>query len=308
MMNIDFITATVLDGAFAAVAAIGFAIISNPPRKAILISAFLAAVGHGLRYFLMHAHLFTMDIATASFFAAVSIGLLAIPFAKAIHCPAEVFSFPSLLPMIPGMFAYKSILALTKFMQTKDETDSLRYLVDFCHNGSTTIFVLFALVVGAAVPVFIFHRQSFTATRLLKKLVKKDDGIHIIDKYLKWRIGICFYNVPIRHFNYFLASAMYSKASVHFLVTYPQSSAATLSFGNNLDPIPTQNAPAPNHPVRFSRVGSTPPVTINLDQGIGAIKPFTKFGPYTSPGNILQRSQPASCAKPTSETEPHPGV
>ena len=165
MMNIDFITATVLDGAFAAVAAIGFAIISNPPRKAILISAFLAAVGHGLRYFLMHAHLFTMDIATASFFAAVSIGLLAIPFAKAIHCPAEVFSFPSLLPMIPGMFAYKSILALTKFMQTKDETDSLRYLVDFCHNGSTTIFVLFALVVGAAVPVFIFHRQSFTATR-----------------------------------------------------------------------------------------------------------------------------------------------
>ena len=77
MMNIDFITATVLDGAFAAVAAIGFAIISNPPRKAILISAFLAAVGHGLRYFLMHAHLFTMDIATASFFAAVSIGLLA---------------------------------------------------------------------------------------------------------------------------------------------------------------------------------------------------------------------------------------
>ena len=74
---------------------------------------------------------------------------------------------------VPGMFAYKSILALTKFMQTKDETDSLRYLVDFCHNGSTTIFVLFALVVGAAVPVFIFHRQSFTATRLLKKLVKK---------------------------------------------------------------------------------------------------------------------------------------
>ena len=173
MMNIEFITAIILDGAFAAIAAIGFAIISNPHRKAILISAFLAAVGHGLRYFLMHTHLFTMDIATASFFAAVSIGLLAIPFAKAIHCPAEVFSIPSLQPMNPGMFANKSILALTKFMQTKDETASLQYLVDFFHNGSTTIFVLFALVVGAAIPVFIFHRQSFTATRLLKKLVKK---------------------------------------------------------------------------------------------------------------------------------------
>lgn len=172
-MTADFITATLLDGAFAAVAAIGFAIISNPPRKAILISAFLAAVGHGLRYFLMHTDMFTMDISAASFFAAVSIGFLAIPFAKVIHCPAEVFSFPSLLPMIPGMFAYKSILAITQFMQTKDQSASLQYLVEFCHNGATTIFVLFALVVGAAMPVFIFHRQSFTATRLLKKLVKK---------------------------------------------------------------------------------------------------------------------------------------
>lgn len=166
-MTTEFITATVLDGAFAAIAAIGFAIISNPPRKAILISAFLAAVGHGLRYFLMHSDMIAMNISAASFFAALSIGLLAIPFAKAIHCPAEVFSFPSLLPMIPGMFAYKSILALTQFMQTKDESASLKLLVEFCHNGATTIFVLFALVVGAAVPVFIFHRQSFTATRLL---------------------------------------------------------------------------------------------------------------------------------------------
>lgn len=173
MINIDFIAAILLDGIFAAVAAIGFAIISNPPRKAIMISAFLAAVGHAVRYYLMHTELFTMSIAPASFFAAVAIGLLAIPFAKFIHCPAEVFSFPSLLPMIPGMFAYKSILALTKFMHTTDQTASLEYLVEFFHNGSTTIFVLFALVVGAAIPVFMFHRQSFTATRLISKLVKK---------------------------------------------------------------------------------------------------------------------------------------
>ena len=105
MIDYEFIQAIIYDGLFAAVAAIGFAIISNPPRKALAISAFLAAVGHGLRYFLLHTEMFTMDIATASFCAAVSIGLLAIPFAKFIHCPAEVFSFPSLLPMIPGMFA-----------------------------------------------------------------------------------------------------------------------------------------------------------------------------------------------------------
>lgn len=168
MNHLPFITEIILDGLFAAIAAIGFAIISNPPRKAILISALLAAIGHGLRYFLLHTEAFNIDIATASFFAAITIGSLAIPFAKSIHCPAEVFSFPSLLPMIPGMFAYRSILALTKFMQTKDESDSLHYLVDFCHNGSTTLFILSALVVGVAIPIFIFQRQSFGATRFKK--------------------------------------------------------------------------------------------------------------------------------------------
>ena len=45
-MNWDLVLSVLLDGIFAAIAAIGFAVISNPPREAILISALLAAVGH----------------------------------------------------------------------------------------------------------------------------------------------------------------------------------------------------------------------------------------------------------------------
>jgi uncharacterized membrane protein YjjB (DUF3815 family) len=40
MINYDFIEAIIFDGFFAAIASIGFAVISNPPRKAILVSAF----------------------------------------------------------------------------------------------------------------------------------------------------------------------------------------------------------------------------------------------------------------------------
>nr|WP_320058755.1 threonine/serine exporter family protein [uncultured Bacteroides sp.] len=172
MIDYEFVQAIIYDGLFAAVAAIGFAIISNPPRKALAIAAFLAAVGHGLRYYLLHSDLFNVDIATASFFAAIAIGLLSIPFARYVHCPAEVFSFPALLPMIPGMFAYKSILFLTKFLQSKDQTASFQYIEQFFRNGITTIFVLFALVVGVAIPIFLFHRQSFSSTRL-KKVTNK---------------------------------------------------------------------------------------------------------------------------------------
>lgn len=171
MINYNLLEAILFDCFFAAIAAIGFSVISNPPRKAIFVSALLAAVGHGLRYSLLHST--TIDIATASFIAAFTIGMLSIPFAKKIHCPAEVFSFPSLLPMIPGMYAYKSVLALVKFIQCKDNEASINIIVDIFRNGATTIFVLFALVVGVAVPMFIFHKQSFAVTRILR-LVQKD--------------------------------------------------------------------------------------------------------------------------------------
>jgi len=152
-----------IDGALAAVAAIGFAVISNPSRKAVAVSALLAAVGHALRFALIHSA--GLEIWLATFFAASCIGLLSILFARIIHCPAEVFSFPSLLPMIPGMFAYRAILGLIKFMQSADMVKKQAFIMDFFHNGLTTVFILFALVVGVSLPVLFFPKLSFSVTR-----------------------------------------------------------------------------------------------------------------------------------------------
>ena len=60
------------DGVFAAVAAIGFGAISDPPVRAFPYIALLAAVGHALRFCLMSYA--GIDIATASLCAAVVIG------------------------------------------------------------------------------------------------------------------------------------------------------------------------------------------------------------------------------------------
>lgn len=166
-MASELIISVILDGLFAAVAAIGFAVISNPPRRALLGCAILAAVGHGLRYFLLN-HL-GVDISTASLFAAFSIGLLSLWFASRIHCPAEVFAFPSLLPMIPGMYAYKTILALMKFLTDAPAgAKSAELITEIFRNGLTTVFVLFALVIGVALPIFLFHKKSYMMTRLFR--------------------------------------------------------------------------------------------------------------------------------------------
>jgi len=151
-----------VDGLLAAIAAIGFAVISNPPRKAIFVSAILAALGHSLRFFLIKSGL---DISLSTFVAATFIGLLSIVFARIIHCPAEVFSFPSLLPMIPGMFAYRTILSVIRFMQNSDVIKSQQFMMDFFHNGMTTLFILLALVVGVSLPILFFPKLSFSVTR-----------------------------------------------------------------------------------------------------------------------------------------------
>jgi uncharacterized membrane protein YjjB (DUF3815 family) len=161
-MSHEMIRLVFVDGLLAAIAAIGFAVISNPPRKAIFVSAVLAALGHSLRFFLIKSGL---DISLSTFVAATFIGLLSIVFARIIHCPAEVFSFPSLLPMIPGMFAYRTILSVIRFMQNSDVIKSQQFMMDFFHNGMTTLFILLALVVGVSLPILFFPKLSFSVTR-----------------------------------------------------------------------------------------------------------------------------------------------
>ena len=161
-MTNEMIFMVIVDGLLAAIAAIGFAVISNPPRKAILLSAILAALGHSLRFFLIKSK---MDISLATFVAATFIGLLSMLFARIIRCPAEVFSFPSLLPMIPGMFAYRTILSVIRFMQSSDVIASQHFMMAFFHNGMTTLFILLALVVGVSLPVLFFPKLSFSVTR-----------------------------------------------------------------------------------------------------------------------------------------------
>ena len=106
------------DGLFAAVAAIGFGAISDPPMRAFPVIALLAAVGHALRFALMQ---WGVDIASASLCASVTIGVGSLLLGGRIRCPMTVLFIPALLPMIPGMYAYKTIFSMIMFMQHLDD-------------------------------------------------------------------------------------------------------------------------------------------------------------------------------------------
>uniref|UniRef100_UPI0026471DCB threonine/serine exporter family protein n=1 Tax=uncultured Duncaniella sp. TaxID=2768039 RepID=UPI0026471DCB len=54
------------DAFFAAIAAVGSAPISNPPRRAYLYCAVIAAVGHSARFLMMQESLLGLHIVIAS--------------------------------------------------------------------------------------------------------------------------------------------------------------------------------------------------------------------------------------------------
>ena len=63
-----------LDGFFAAIAAIGFGSISNVPIRSFKGCALLAAMGHATRYFLMN--ILGWNIIPAAFMASIVIGVI----------------------------------------------------------------------------------------------------------------------------------------------------------------------------------------------------------------------------------------
>ena len=93
-----------LDGLFAAIAAIGFGAVSDPPMRAFPRIALLAAMGHALRFCLMHY--FSADIATASLFASISIGFGSLWLGRGIRCPMTAPPccrwFPASMPTRPS--------------------------------------------------------------------------------------------------------------------------------------------------------------------------------------------------------------
>ena len=161
----DFFVNIFEDGFFASIAAIGFSSISNTPRRAYLTCALIAAVGHAIRYMLTLPILGGVHIILASTVAAFAVGLFAVLFASRIKCPAEVCFFPALLPMIPGMYAYRTIEALLSCLDHTQEEVFAHDFYLFAYNGLTCTFIILGMVLGATIPVFLLKKLSFTATR-----------------------------------------------------------------------------------------------------------------------------------------------
>jgi uncharacterized membrane protein YjjB (DUF3815 family) len=153
MVMMEWVT-LLLDAMWAAIPAVGFGMIFNVPRSALPLCALGGALTYGLREVLLHHH-FSIELST--FIAATAIGIIGVFWSRRYVMPRPVYTVPSIIPMIPGTYAYEMMISLVS-MNTDGVTDAL--LSSFIENGLHAVSILFAIAFGLVLPSMYYTKRK----------------------------------------------------------------------------------------------------------------------------------------------------
>ncbi|MCJ8351082.1 threonine/serine exporter family protein [Moritella sp.] len=142
------------DAVFAGIAAFGFALLFNVPRQALVACVLFAASAHAVRSLLLHVN---VPIEWASFIAATLLGLATVPWSRKVVIPRPVVTVAAIIPMIPGVYAYKTMTGLMTLHHQGYNAVLQQQIVE---NGLLTIFILIGLSFGLAIaPVLVYRNK-----------------------------------------------------------------------------------------------------------------------------------------------------
>ena len=136
---------------FAAIPAVGFALVFNVPPKALKYCALLGALGHVTRTILIHC-----DIPIV-FATLVGAALIGVHLSHRYLAHPKVFTVAAIIPMIPGVQAYKAMIAIVQIHHYGFSDALFEQMIASFIN---TTFILGALVFGLALPGLLFYREK----------------------------------------------------------------------------------------------------------------------------------------------------
>jgi len=149
----DLLFALLNDMFFAAIPAVGFAMVFNVPQKALIYCAIGGAIGHGSRFLMLH---FGIPIEWATFFEATLVGIIGVHWSHKFLAHPKVFTVAALIPMVPGVFAFKAMIALVEINSLGYTTELVAILLE---NFLKSMFIIIGLAVGLAMPGLLFYRR-----------------------------------------------------------------------------------------------------------------------------------------------------
>jgi len=151
----DSLLATyVLNAIFAAIPAVGFAMVFNVPRNALVYCAIGGAIGYTTRFVLMDLNI---PIELATFLASTLVGVIALYWSRKYIIPRPVYTIASIIPLIPGTYAFNAVINLIN-MSAHGVNPEL--ITIFVENGLKTITILGGIGFGLAIPSIYFMRYN----------------------------------------------------------------------------------------------------------------------------------------------------
>ena len=138
-------------------AAAGFGILFNTPTNALL-PVWLGGFISGLIKFSVLNPLIGLGIVGASFLGALASGLVIVLIANWQNLPPLIIAIPSVIPLVPGVFAYKTLLGLMKLTHVMGD-DYTATLSSTVHFGLKTLFVVLGICLGIVIPIQLFRKE-----------------------------------------------------------------------------------------------------------------------------------------------------
>lgn len=159
-------TDTYLNQAIAAIlAAGGFSIMFNTPKKLLAIVAFEGIVTMLIRNVLMIE--FGLPQAIGSFAAAAVVGIAALKIIHIVHTPNTLLIIPPVIPLIPCVLLYRLLFAVLHI-----QTISVEELLEALRFGVNGVTIILAVVVGVSIPnIFIQKRIEAQQQREINAII-----------------------------------------------------------------------------------------------------------------------------------------
>lgn len=145
------------DFAIAFIIAFCWAILFGSPKKILYVAGLLGGLGHCIRFVLLQLD---MGLISATLIGSVIIGIVGIVIARRVDNPPVVFTMPACITMIPGMYAYKTMLAGIKMTDMDVVSSDPTILLIMSHNFVLTVSLLFTLAIGICIGALLFRKSS----------------------------------------------------------------------------------------------------------------------------------------------------
>jgi uncharacterized membrane protein YjjB (DUF3815 family) len=145
-------------------AATGFGILFNVPPKTLLAIWAGGAIA-GLIKFSFLVLSADSPVIESSFFAALAVGMYSVPVARRRYEPPMIFAIPSVIPLIPGVFAYRTMIGLIR-LTGEVGNDYALTLSQTVNNGVRTLFIIMSIAIGVSIPLHVMRRDAAKKVKL----------------------------------------------------------------------------------------------------------------------------------------------